>query len=134
MFVDRLVVSRIEQISIDTIDDTIQIIMTITQYDIEPVAKFRCLDLLCIGLGDRRDKVGIDNTDLHEVAGIVETQIAVLVVFIIKGQIIKQYLFVIFALISQVVDRQDVLDVSDRFDCIESDLAQSRKDRGGCNH
>ena len=103
--------------------------MTIAQYDIKPVAKFRCLNLLRICLGDGGDKVGIDDTDLHEVAGIIETQIAILVILIIKSQIIKQNLLVIFTLVCQVVDCQDVLDVSDRFDRIESDLAQSRQDR-----
>ena len=69
------------------------------------------LNFLGVGLADRGNVIGVDNAALHEVYGIKEFQIAVVEVFPIQPQNIRHDVLREHALIFEVVDGVERLDV-----------------------
>ncbi len=101
---------RIPHIIIDAIDDATEVMCTGTEKAIEPLPIEWHLDLLCIGLGDRRDGICIHDAALQEIAILLALEL------IRREVVIRQLckaldgLHVPDALELQIVDGNDGLD------------------------
>ena len=101
---------RIPVIIVDTVDDTAEVMCTCAEQSIEALAVERHLDLLGVGIGNRRDRVGIHDTTLQEVTILLTLEL--IRCEVVVGQLGEALdrLHIPNALELQVVDRDDRLD------------------------
>src|SRR4030043_709553 len=96
---------RIPILIIHPIEDTVKILLPLSQNSLQPITVFRGLDLFAIFLADRIDRIRVDDPCLHEIDPFPKFDSLWIIHFVREaGQ--REFLFLKYSLISNVMDRE----------------------------